>query len=272
MLSRANPARSRRRDAAWLVLGLTALSACGCGAKWEAVPEGRQVAILDQQGIVEERAGLIVAARPLRLSFADNDEIVAFTVEITNRRAKPIEVRLDQFALLDEQGRLRRPMQEETLKRRFEVGDETYADARGLSGLAMADVGWGGVLCARFRPFRYHRHHYHHYGYYGYHYPYASYYRYWGPYWYPGYEYWYYDDRAQVAAERREVARFLSETWNESTLVPDEVGTGHVLFAQPTREGDEVTLIFNATPPSERDEQPQAEQPVEFAFRFVRKR
>lgn len=258
------------------VAALGALLAAGCGAKWEALPEGDQRPVDGYAALMASQEDVEVRVERVKLPNDDDPDVLAFNVEVTNWRAAPIRVRLSQFALRDEEGRLTRPMDVDELKARFDLlSDEEERD------VAVAPVVGATVQFADFRPFRslrrYHdrRHCFHDRYYYGtyrywydpWYYPYGWNYPY-GYYYGPGYGISPYEATGYELERRRELIRFLSELWETVEIEPDGVERGRVLFVFPSEPDDQVMLTLSVvSADGDADE-----EVASFAFRFARTR
>jgi hypothetical protein len=255
----------------WLVTAFTIGLLAGCGRSLRALPDQNQIPIGDDRGILEKRGQVAVLVRPRSVPWEHDRRLTAFSAEITNFRAEPLAVSSDRFILVDEEQNERRALDPVELERAFDaaVADTTEGVPRRLRGA----LAWGVKHRRHYRycrPRHYRRYYYHTYPYYG-----RWYFR-CEP--YPYYRYWYYDSGYDEQLAQERIAQFLAELWRERELAPNEVMTGHVVFAYRAHKDATVTLRLELDPPGHaepagtsalpEESAVPADSPLRFEFRF----
>lgn len=272
-----------RKQFGQMAISAALLALAGCGAKWTAVPEGDQRPLKKLTGLVEPQADVEALVATAKLPNDEDPDVLVFRVEVTNWRSDPIRVPLSDFALKDDEGRLTRPLTEPELRARFDLlGDDASGEEVTLAPTVAPMVipaGGATVQLAAYPPFRALRRAPGRCRPYPYRYYYNSYYNWYDPWYYPyyypygyvyglGYTAWPYDATTYEYEQRRELVRFLSETWQPDDIEPKGVQRGYVLFAYPSKRHDQVTLTMNVQSAGKGE----SKQVASFAFRFTRTR
>jgi len=222
----------------WLAGLVLAWMAGGCAVRFEPVPRPGQTVVPGRRGIVAMQDRLTVRVEPTDVPWFDGG-LVAFTIELTNRRMEGVRLARQDVLLLDEQDRIHRPVAPERLRSWFRL----TAEATRSSPPARVIVVTGTVSpCGSFcwRP-RYYRDRCRRYRYYD------TWWRY--PYYYDWPEYYVWDDAWYYEQlERKRAARFLSQLWISGLLAPREVRLGHVVFRYKPRSKEHVRLTLTVHP------------------------
>lgn len=233
---------------------LALLASAGCGAKWEAMPVESQLVFVKGQGLEQQTDELSLRVMPVELPSDEQNALVALAVEVANDRTQPFVIGPWRFRLQYADGHLRRPLSSAELRERFglDLIDEVK-DAGNAQSAAPAEAG-GSVELALYRDnrpgnwrFRRYRSRF-----YPYPYGYRNIYWYY-PYYYPYDYYWsrpspYGSDAGyEFLQEQRDLARLVSEVWEDTTIAPNEVVSGIVVFDVPTEKHADVKLLFDAT-------------------------
>ncbi len=247
-----------------IVVAAVSLSIAGCSVNLKGVPRPGQISLPGERGVVSVQDELAVRVKPADVPWLNHD-LIALTIELTNRRGSGVSLDSKDVVLLDEKGLTHSCVRPERMTNWFKLAAEATAAAPRPPVVVAAGFSYGPVH-HRYHPYhvgRYGHHrgrrYYHHYGYW-WRYPY-----YWPDYYYWN-DYWRYDQY-----ERKSVARFLSELWASESVPPDESAIGHVVFRHKLEKDEHVRVSLTVRPEPTATQPAATTQwsPTVFHFEFV---
>jgi len=266
----------------WVITACTILlgPAIGCGHSLYALPDADQQIAGKDRWIVQQTDDLRVAVLPVPVPWDSDGALIGFRAEIVNLTGRPIAVEYRDFALLDAEGYRRVPLDPQRLDEALALADVPpdlrFAVARGYGRHRSGHRGhsyrrhsayYGGYGRGCYSPYSYGWGY--GYGYGGYPYGYDPYFGGFGYYGYYGYD-------PEIARERSK--QFVGSLWRDEILDPNQVATGHVVFAYRPDDDEIIILevavhplvlvVDTATPPTLEETPPSSPGPFKFRFEY----